>query len=230
MVFAFCFAAFAQVNNPACPTISVTGPSTIAAPGESMKYYVNISSEVEKYSVEYIWTVSSGKIISGQGGKTLEVIDELGKNLTVMLEVKGLPEKCSSTASETSMVSEHPSGAVKSDEFDTFGRSDTKGRLDSFFVELMNDPYSEGFIVFRNDKDLMLRIKVLRNHIAFRKFYVNRITLVISDKEDQITEFWRVPGQGCTDQWKDALIIKLEDFEKLQKLLQPKTVKTKTKK
>jgi hypothetical protein len=119
---------------------------------------------------------------------------------------------------------------ILSDEFDKFVGSGSKARIDNFLIELLNDKTSEGIIVFRDDKDLLRQVKYLRDHIAFRKFSPARLTLVISDKDIQPFQFWRVPVSAGLSNWKDSLVIKLEDFDSLQKLFTPKTVRSKTKK
>lgn len=230
-ICAFCLTAFAQANEPVCPSISVAGPSHALRQGEAFPFFAELGKEVENYQVEYIWEISTGKIISGQGTKSIEVMTELGENPTATLTVKGLPEKCPNTASETGSISEpFPLEPILTDEFDMFGRGGTKGRIDNFLIELLKDKPSEGVIVFRDDKDLLRHIKYLRDYIAFRRFARERLTVVISDKDVQPVQFWRVPVSMDLKQWSGRLIIKLEDFEPLQKLFTPKIVRSKTKK
>jgi hypothetical protein len=229
IVFVFCLAAFAQADEPACPAISVTGPSSGVRIEEPMEFSVNLGKEAEKYSVEYVWSVSSGKILSGQGSKVLTVMNETGDSLTVTVVIKGLPEKCPNTMSETGATF-CPPNPIKVDEIGNFGSTGQKHRVDNFLLELTNDESAEGIIVFRDDDELLKNIKYVRNYLNFRKFPLARLTIVISDKVEQLTEFWRLPKYVDLSEWNDHLIIKLEDFESLQKLFTPKTVKLKTKK
>jgi hypothetical protein len=221
-----CVVALAQARDIDCPSISVTGPSYGVPLGTPIKFSGDIGKEVEKYNVQYFWSISSGKLISGQGSKTIIVLEEQGKNVTVLLEVKGLPEKCYFTASETAIPHDPPS-PILIDEFDSFGRSGTRGRLDKLFDELQSDKDAEGVVLFSNDNGLLSRIKILRNHVRFRHFSAERITIAISDDAGQLTRFYRLsPGAELNY----GLMFKLEDFEKLQKIFAPKPVKPKTKK
>lgn len=231
VVLVFCLAAFAQTPDPDCPSFSLTGPSYAVKPGETMRFIVEVGKEAQKYDVKYFWSVSAGKIVSGQESKILTVINETGDVLTATIEIKGLPEKCPNTLSETGSIADaHPIYPILSDEFDNFGRSGTKGRIDSFLYELLNDKNAKGFIVFRDDKDLLKRIIYLRDYTVIRKFPLQRLTIVISDKDVQLTEFWRVPPSATFEDRNASLVFKLKDFEALQKLFTPKIVKPKTKK
>jgi hypothetical protein len=73
-ILGLCIASFAQTNtNPPCPTISVTGPAGIVSPGDVARYTVNVDDKGQKLNLEYVWSVSAGSIISGQGTPNIEV-------------------------------------------------------------------------------------------------------------------------------------------------------------
>ncbi|MEJ7849228.1 MAG: hypothetical protein WKF92_14190 [Pyrinomonadaceae bacterium] len=104
----------------ACPQLSITGPAGVFNPGEVATYIAEIDSPDDSLNIEYVWSVSSGRIISGQGTRTVKVeqpgSEASGSNLTATVEVKGFPEGCPTTASESIIIC-FPEGAVKLDEF-----------------------------------------------------------------------------------------------------------------
>lgn len=82
--------------------------------------------------------------------------------------------------------------------FDEFGKVTTgliRSRMDSFLVELQKNPSSQGYIInYGTKKDIAARERLLRNHVAFRKFDSVRIVFVNGGFRGEIkTEFWIVP-------------------------------------
>jgi hypothetical protein len=66
--------------------------------------------------LEYVWSVSDGEIVEGQGTQNIKIKHPLDGCLTVAVEVKGFPVGCSNLASE-SMCMDPPPQAVKIDVF-----------------------------------------------------------------------------------------------------------------
>lgn len=81
-----------------CPSISVRGPAGIVDVGELASYTVDVSN-AEQYSIEYVWSVSAGRIKDGQGANTVWVVQP-DSSFVVTVDVKGLPEGCTTTVSE----------------------------------------------------------------------------------------------------------------------------------
>jgi hypothetical protein len=100
--------ALGQNENSACPKISVVGPTSIIPSHalEPMFFTVSIEGKPENLKIEYAWIVSAGKILEGQGSKTIkvDVTGLVNQNVEARVEIKGLPEKCANTASETGVV------------------------------------------------------------------------------------------------------------------------------
>lgn len=89
------------------------------------------------------------------------------------------------------------------DEFGKLGHCDFTGRFDSFFTELSNDTSAHGHIIFYKGADALpahyddsSHERAFRNHLAFRNFDANRITIVDGGfREEARTEVWMVlPG------------------------------------
>lgn len=82
------------------------------------------------------------------------------------------------------------------DEFGEASNGDIKARLDSFFVELMNNPPAQGYVItYGPNRKVIGRERFLRNYIAMRRFDSQRITFVTGGFSKEIkTEFWNVPA------------------------------------
>ena len=65
------------------------------------------------------------------------------------------------------------------DEFGVLPNDDIRGRLDTFFAELQNNPNNQGYIInYGTDREITARERLITNHITFRNFDRSRITLV----------------------------------------------------
>ena len=86
-----------------CPTVSVSGFKSIDAAAEELIF----TGEAEGGSEErakYIWKLSAGKIIEGQGTLTIKVDAEGAKEIRATLEVEGMCDECPRTAEFTTKI------------------------------------------------------------------------------------------------------------------------------
>lgn len=169
------------VTQCVCPTLTVTGPSEITAPGGVMTFTANLSGgSSEDYT--YNWTVTAGEIIEGQGTPSIRVqttADMAGQNVTATVEVRSATcTTCNRSESETGAIQPRPTAR----EVNSFGPAtpdEIKAQLDPFFIELNSDPTSQGYIInYGTDKDITRREKQIRDAIKFRKYDINRVTFV----------------------------------------------------
>jgi hypothetical protein len=81
-----------------CPALSVSCPS---ARDVTVTFTATLSNVGSNQTIKYYWTVSKGKIKSGQGTRTIEVDASStdSRGLTATVEVIGLPEGCGNKAS-----------------------------------------------------------------------------------------------------------------------------------
>lgn len=183
-----------------CPTITVSGPVGITAPGETMNFTANVAGGTQP-SVTYNWTVSSGTIESGQGTPSIVVrtTNEMANtSVTASVTIGGLDPACNcpAEASEVGGVGPRPE-PVLVDEFGAMPNDDIRGRLDLFFAELSNNPSNQGYIInYGTPAQISARERLIRNHITFRGFDPSRITLVnggASDDGQPKTKLYRIP-------------------------------------
>ena len=183
-----------------CPSTSITGPTGITQPGETMTFTVTASGGTQPGPITYNWSVDNGTIESGQGTPSIVVRttpEMAGQTVTATVELGGLPTcGCPATLTERGGVAEKP----KAEQIDEFGRlpnDDIRGRLDTFFAELSNRPGEQGYIInYGTPAQITARERLIRNHISFRNFDPSRITIVnggASPSGEPTTRLYRVP-------------------------------------
>jgi len=185
-VLFFAFAVSAQTNQSlSCPKIDVSGGG-ITNPGEPTTFTANVEGyDLSKLSFK--WTISTGEILQGQDTPTITVLQkEDNENLTATVEIKGLPEGCPATASETGAVCR----CVKAILFDEYGKiffSNEKAKLDNVAAQLLEDKNSSVyFIIYLTNKQKPAGIKTRQANIQkylmeTHKIPKDRITFILSD-------------------------------------------------
>jgi len=185
-----------------CPVLDVSGGG-IVEEGSPMYFTANLTGG-SGTEFTYDWTVSNGTITSGQGTPSITVdttglADQTNIIATVNVGGPGLCETCPSlNNSETGSVSRSTIEPRLIDEFGVLPADEVRARLDAFFVELNNTPGSQGYIInYGTDREIAVRERLIRNHIAFRRFDASRITLVNGGANPRgrgvWTKLWLVP-------------------------------------
>ncbi|MGB7070274.1 MAG: hypothetical protein WBD22_12335 [Pyrinomonadaceae bacterium] len=165
-----------------CPTITVSGPAGITAPGGTMTFTANVSGGSQD-SVTYNWSVSAGEITSGQGTTSITVAvpsEMSGGDITATIDVGGTDPSCGcdTSWSASGPVDTKPT-ATQTDEFGPLSNDEIRARLDAFFATLANDPNAQGYIInYGTNRQIAARERLIQNHINFRNFDRSRVTLV----------------------------------------------------
>jgi hypothetical protein len=136
----------AQVNG--CPTITVEGTSDLVCPGKPVIFKAKVAGLDSSIKLAYQWTLSVGKIESGQGTDIITVSPEeiVGQSVRATVKLMGINTACESTASQETQVAICCLVRL----FDQYGNisfDDEKERLDNFVIQLQHDPTAQGYIV-----------------------------------------------------------------------------------
>jgi hypothetical protein len=163
--------------------------------------YKEISFAASAYSYSgsgYRWTVSSGKIVEGQGSARIriELADTDLKRVTAFVEFAGLPPDCESAASATVEIAVQP---YLLDSAPRFNYSDLAARTDNFLISVRNDPSARGYMIvyagrrggtWQRDYAILSVMQVF----AFLSLDTSLVTIVKGGFRDYNTvEFWMVP-------------------------------------
>lgn len=183
-----------------CWTISVTPPSGITQPGDSMSFTANVTGG-SATGITYNWSVTSGTITSGQGTPSITVAttpEMANTTVTATVDVggTGVCPECPRQASETGGIAPRQE-AIKIDEFGRLPNDDIRGRLDNFFNELNANPGNQGYIIlYGTEREMTARERLITNHINFRSFPRDRITIVrggVHPDGTVYTKLYRIP-------------------------------------
>src|SRR5215203_5192552 len=199
IVFAFILAlifslsVFAQNDDSPCAAIKAPSGGVVEA-GTPMRFTVRFKGSTKNFNLEYEWKISAGAIASGQGTCTITVDTTglaNGTNITAEVKVKGLPENCPNTASETGSVVVSRIITELLDEFGKLPNDEVKARIDALFMALGNEPNGQGYIInYGMDMEIAAREKQMLDAIAFRKYDAKRITMIRGGENPYGTGGW----------------------------------------
>jgi len=183
-----------------CPSVSITGPAGVTPPGQTMTFTANASGGSQDQALTYNWTVDRGTIESGQGTPSIVVrvpSDMAGGNITATLTLGGFDATCTCTTTFTEIGAVAPPILpTKVDEFGKLTNDEVKARVQNFYVELANNPSSQGYIInYGTPAQIAARRKQITNAITFLKLDPSRVTFVDGGDtgEGPKTKFWLVP-------------------------------------
>lgn len=140
---------FAQnsIEKTGCPVFSVAGPSTLNSYDEPVKFRLEIDRKLSS-NTKIGWTVSAGKILSGQGTESITVENsKIGETVTATIELIGLPNDCENSFSTSALtICFEPPLPMKADEFGKISNKILKEKIGDFSVILKKDPSATGII------------------------------------------------------------------------------------
>lgn len=198
-IIAFCTFTIAQTEeNADCPTLYVTGPAGIVMLNDVSRYTATVDAKGRVLNLEYIWSVSTGEIVSGQGTPSIEIKRSELSGLTATLEVKGFPAGCANTASETSFMCNGLPIAEKLVQFTLSTSAENRLKLNQV-IRVLADNRNDQLYVFLTHKEETTQEK--RSALERRIFeYLttggvdgSRITLHSQQGIVELAQFWRVP-------------------------------------
>jgi hypothetical protein len=127
-----------------CPRVTVSCANTLQP---TYQFTASVTEADANQRFAYHWTVSAGKIVSGQGTPVITVIGE--PTLTATVRLTGLPSVCIQTTASCSVnVGYHHVPPVqKIDQFGSIPFQKVKPHLDKLAHDLRNSPGALGSIV-----------------------------------------------------------------------------------
>jgi len=130
---------------PSCPTVSVTCPDSVTE-NAPVTFSASLSGGTPSIKPIYRWTVSAGRIVSGQGTESISVDTAglAGQTIRATLDVGGYGESCPASCSVSIPIEIKPR---KFDEYYDIARNDEKARLDNYAIQLQSEPGTQGYII-----------------------------------------------------------------------------------
>ncbi len=219
---------FAVFGQQPCPEIELILPKGVAEIEAPATVVARLSGGFDYKAAILNWSVSSGKIVEGQGSAAITFVpgeDDSGSNIKITLVVSGLPEHCNSSVSDTLPVVQMPIGEPV-DELGKIGpkKADLSlllGRLDGYMSVVNDSPGYEGFMTITFNRKDTQRHKIqhlnrIYDHFLFRKFDLTRITFAISEEDNpEKTILWTIhPDAKIPKYARSYKMIRAEEYRK----------------
>ena len=80
-------------------------------------FKVQISDRAPNQKVSYQWSITSGRIVNGQGTSSIKAVANDSHNITATVEVQGLPAECGQAIASLSVITEPARPVQQIDEF-----------------------------------------------------------------------------------------------------------------
>jgi len=186
---------------PSCPTVSVTCPDS-ASENAPVTFSANVSGGSTNVTPTYNWTISAGRITSGQGTTsiTVDTTGLAGQTIRATLDVEGYGMPCPASCSVSLPIDIKPR---KFDEYYDIARNDEKARLDNYAIQLQNEPGAQGYIIVypsqkAKSNDAQERATRISDYLVnSRGIDASRFTVTMGRaRENWMIELWIVP-QGA---------------------------------
>jgi hypothetical protein len=187
---------------PVCPAVSISCPDSVTE-GAPVTFTASISGGTSNITPTYNWTISAGRITSGQGtlSITVDTSGMAGQTIRADLDVAGFGMPCPASCSASIPITIKPR---KFDEYYDIARNDEKARLDNYAIELQNEPRSQGYIIIYPSRrakpnEAQARAKRVSDYlVTARGIDPSRFTIVMGPaQEGWVVELWVVPS-GAT--------------------------------
>jgi hypothetical protein len=191
----------ALAPKPTCPTVGITCPEQIKT-GQPVTFTSNLSGGTGNVPSIYNWTISAGRIISGQGTSsiTVDTAGLGGHSLKASLTMGGYEVDCAASCTIELPI---PLIARKFDEYPDISRNDEKARLDNFAIELQNDPTATGYVLIypergvRSAKAQTRSTNIIDYLVNSRGIDSRRLVSLVGPQRDNLmVELWVSP-QGA---------------------------------
>ena len=142
-MLALASAVSAQISVP-CGIVDIDGPSNADA-GAPLVFKAKVTNTSNP---QFKWNVSVGTIIKGQGTYeiTVDTTGLDGLEVMVSVELTGAPLGCKRSTSKTTQITPPDRTRCAFDSYGDIDFEDEKARLDSFAIQISNDPQSSGLI------------------------------------------------------------------------------------
>lgn len=180
-----------------CPTVTITCPDA-ASENAPATFTANVSGGTGGRPT-YNWTISAGRITSGQGTTsiTVDTTGLAGQTIRATLDVSGYGTPCPASCAMSIPIMNKPR---KFDEYYDIARNDEKARLDNFAIQLQQEPGSQGYIIVypsrrAKSNDAQARSQRISDYLVnSRGIDTHRVVIVMGpQREDWLFELWVVP-------------------------------------
>jgi hypothetical protein len=199
IVLALCVMSAAQTpeqSPPTCPVISVLTPAGIVLPGGPVTYTALVSGG-DPARLKYTWSVSKGKIVSGQGTESISTVFSGYPQITATVKVTGLPAGCTNIASAVYEYAVDP-GPIELGQIAGPAYVINKRLLAKIGNEARKNPNAQLYVALQFEvgtpDNFMQTIRTrVADQLKKTKIEGSRITFVMADNGNKSVRFWLIP-------------------------------------
>ncbi|MBC7930623.1 MAG: hypothetical protein H7Z38_08650 [Rubrivivax sp.] len=184
-----------------CPVIKISCMDS-AGCATSVTFTAEVSNAAAGANLSYNWTVSTGKITSGQGTNsiTVDVTGLGGTTVEATIRVTGLPGACEGKATCATNLICDP-GPERFVEYGNIRFNDEKAQLNNFAAALQNDQTTLGYLLCYGGRigranEAHRRCKRAAHYLVGRRS-IDARRIITKDggyKEELNVELWVVPS------------------------------------
>jgi len=183
---------------PVCPTVNVTCPEA-GNENAPVTFTANVSGGSPNITPGYNWTVTAGRIISGQGTPSITVDTNglAGQTVRASVDITGFGTPCPASCSVSIPIMNKPR---KFDEYYDIARNDEKARLDNYAIQLQSEPGSQAYVIVYPSRrgrsnDAQARGQRISDYLVnTRGIDSHRVTITMGPaREGWLFELWVVP-------------------------------------
>src|SRR5436190_3330585 len=183
---------------PVCPTVSISCPEAVQE-NSTATFTTHLTGGTSGITPTYNWTVSTGRIISGQGTESItdDTTGLAGQTLRASVDIGGFGVPCPATCSVAIPI------VIKPTQFDVYydiARNDEKARLDNYAIQLQQEPGSQGYVIVypsrkATDAQVHARAQRIVDYLVnTRGVDEHRVTVQMGPARDSwVFELWVVP-------------------------------------
>lgn len=200
LVLGFSSVSSGQVEPKAgCPEFMIVGPAGVWMPEETVSFQAIVSGPMRD-SAKFVWAVTGGTIIAGQGtiAITIQIDKAAGDTIVARLKIEGLPSSCPYEASDSVTIC-YPPPPILIDEFSAPNGEIDAARLTSAAKEQQNNPTNQLYIIEyfppgTADSEKKEKVAKIRDHLAkVRGFDLAAVTIITAEADVYTTKIYRVP-------------------------------------
>ena len=183
---------------PVCPNVSVSCPEA-GKEGTPVTFTAEMSGGTPGMTPTYNWTISAGRITSGQGTPsiTVDTTGLAGQTVRATLDVGGFGMPCPASCAVVIPIVNKPH---KFDEYYDIARNDEKARLDNYAIQLQQEPGSQGYVIVYPSRkadaaQAQARAQRIVDYLVnSRGLDTSRVVITMGPaREDWLFELWVVP-------------------------------------
>ena len=186
-----------------CPSVRIEGSPYAPPPVDAITFRVKLNVNSASVKPRYVWSVSTGDIVAGQGTESITVaVPEHAKGEVVArVRLEGFSLECPGQSTTATARPAFGVQHVRLEEFGNINYEDELARLDHLAITVQQDPRLQVHIVFYGGRSSR-QSEALRRALRARDYLVNsrgvapeRIFTLDGGYRNEVSgEFWLSVG------------------------------------